>query len=170
MSRMLSSFVVGAWGGFLAVTGLGEASHALGRSELFGIVLEAPSAGGVPAGILAALLLGVAGLMLVALVRIQSRHEGQVRQGELLAFAGIGVCAAMVVAAAAFGAPFAALFDRLDLAFWSVGLSLLALAFDAVIFEPGDADDEMAYRKALVSIEAMPRTPDRAGENRKGGV
>ncbi|WP_182087030.1 hypothetical protein [Aureimonas sp. ME7] len=82
------------------------------------------------------------------------------RRGELLAFAAIGICSSMVLAALIFGAPFAAVFGRLDLAFWSVGLSLLAIAFDACIFAPDAEDelDEIAFKRTVKAIEAsIPR-------------
>ncbi len=69
----------------------------------------------------------------------------------------------MVIAATLFGAPFAAVFDRLDLAFWSLGLSLVALAFDGCIFAPDDEDDmdEMAFRRTVAAINAsIPRQTD----------
>ncbi len=66
----------------------------------------------------------------------------------------------MVIAAALFGVPFAAVFDRVDLAFWSLGLSLLALAFDGCIFAPDEEGelDDISFRKQVAAISAsIPR-------------
>ena len=165
MSRMASSFALGSWLGFLAVAGLGEVCHALGWPTLFGIALE--TSGGRSA-LMAVVLLGTATGLAVALALLQSRCENLVRRGELTAFAAIGVCSAMVGAAAIFGAPFAHVFDRLDLAFWAVGLSVLALAFDAAVFEPADEEDEIAYRRSLLLIEASSRAAARRRNDLRG--
>lgn len=165
MTRVATSFALASWLGFHAVTGLTELANAAGVS---GAGLALGTAGG--SGPLAALFVGgltlgtsaVAGL---ALFRLHSRDPLRVRSGERLAFASIGISSAMVIAAALFGAPFAAVFERVDLAFWSLGLSLLALAFDHAMLTADDPEDELAYRKALVAIE---RSTPRRDERRSG--
>ncbi|KQQ91456.1 hypothetical protein [Aureimonas sp. Leaf324] len=164
MKRIPTTFALSTWAGFLAVTGANEILHLNGRAALGGVALE-PSAGtGLVGWGVALLCIGAAALLAVGLIRLHGRDDVEIRQGELLSFAGIGVCSAMVVAATLFGAPFAAVFDRLDLAFWSLGLSLVALAFDACIFAPDDEDemDEMAFRRTVAAINAsIPRVADK---------
>lgn len=144
MPRLSTSFALAAWSGFLAVEGVEAAATASARG------------GGETA--LVALFLVATGLLVgKALVLILSNDAAKLRRGEPTAFAAIGLCAAMVVSAALFGAPFADVFARLDLAFWCIGLSLAAIAFDAAIDRPEDPEDEAAYRRSLLAVEASLR-------------
>lgn len=163
MKRILTSSALATWIGFLAVTAGNEILHLNGHTTIGGVTLELPAAAGAVGWGVALLCIGTAALLAVGLIRVHSADEAQVRQGELMSFAGVGICSAMVIAAALFGVPFASVFDRVDLAFWSVGLSLLALAFDACIFAPDDEDemDEIAFRRTVAAINAsIPRQTD----------
>lgn len=161
MTRVATSFALSLWLGFQAVTGLSELLHLAGVSEVGGYALE-PAAGATPAAslFLAALTLGTAGLIAVALRSLHGSTDRLRRQGEHLAFAGIGISSAMVLAAFLFGAPLAHVFDRVDLAAWSIGLSLVALVFDHAMFTADDPNDEMSFRKTLAAIErSVPDAP-----------
>ncbi|ALN73372.1 hypothetical protein [Aureimonas sp. AU20] len=154
MTRVATSFALSLWLGFHAVTGLSELAHLAGIDAIGGHALE-PAAAGTPVASLfvAGLTLGTAGLLAVALRSLHGGTDRLRRQGERLSFAGIGICSAMVVAAALFGPPLAHVFDRVDLAFWSLFLSIVALVFDHAVFSADDRDDELAFRKALAAIE-----------------
>jgi hypothetical protein len=168
VKRIPTTFALSTWAGFLAVTGANEILHLNGHLAVGGVLLESPVGIGLVGLGVSLLCIGTAALLAVALIRIHGGTTAEVRQGELLSFAGIGVCSAMVIAATLFGVPFAAVFDRLDLAFWSLGLSLLALAFDGCIFAPDEEDelDEMAFRRTVAAINAsIPRQRD---ERREG--
>ena len=164
MKRIPTTFALSTWAGVLAVTGANEILHLNGRAAFGGVALEPSAGAGLVGWGVALLCIGAAALLAVGLIRLHGRDDAEIQQGELLSFAGIGVCSAMVVAATLFGAPFAAVFDRLDLAFWSLGLSLVALAFDACIFAPDDEDemDEVAFRRTVAAINAsIPRVADK---------
>ncbi|RIY03713.1 hypothetical protein D3218_02955 [Aureimonas flava] len=163
MKRIPTTFALSTWAGFLAVTGANEILHLNGHLAIGGVALELPAGTGPVSWGVAMLCIGTAALLAVGLIRVHAADEAEARRGELLGFAGIGICAAMVIAASLFGAPFAAVFDRLDLAVWSIGLSLVALAFDACIFAPDDEDelDEIAFRRTVAAINAsIPRRRD----------
>ncbi len=165
MKRIPTTFALSAWAGFLAVTGANEILHLNGHLMIGGIALELPAAAGAVSWGVALLCVGTAALLAVALIRLHGGTDAEVRQGELMGFAGVGICSAMVFAAAFFGMPFAAVFDRVDLAVWSVGLSLFALAFDACIFAPDTEDDELAFRRTVAAINAsIPRKGDDRGQ------
>ena len=151
-----------------------ELAHLAGVTEIAGQPLEPAAGTTVAASIFLALLtLGTAGLIAVALRSLHGATDRLRRQGEHLAFAGIGVSSAMVLAAFLFGPPLAQVFDRVDLAFWSIGLSLVALAFDHAMFTADDPDDELTFRKTLAAIErSVPdasrrRDPMRAGDEER---
>ncbi|WP_427023184.1 hypothetical protein ACP4J4_11290 [Aureimonas ureilytica] len=174
MTRVATSFALSLWLGFHAVTGLSELAHLAGVTEIAGQPLEPAAGTTVAASIfLAALTLGTAGLIVVALRSLHGATDRLRRQGEHLAFAGIGVSSAMVLAAFLFGPPLAQVFDRVDLAFWSIGLSLVAMAFDHAMFTADDPDDELTFRKTLAAIErSVPdasrrRDPMRAGDEER---
>ena len=154
MARLPTNFALSLWLGFLGVTGLSEVAGLAGITSLFGHALEAPAAGGLKGAVVALSTLGTAAVLAFALATIHSRDEQRSVRGEVAAFGGIGIATSMVIAALLFGAPFANVFDRIDLALWSVALSLLALGFDAVVQAPDDEDDDLAFRKALMEIEA----------------
>jgi len=92
MTRVATSFALSLWLGFHAVTGLSELAHLAGMDAIGGRVLE-PAAGGTPAASLfvAALTLGTAGLLAVALCSLQGGTDRLRRRGERLSFAGIGI-------------------------------------------------------------------------------
>jgi len=165
MTRVATSFALSLWLGFHAVTGLSELAHLSGVEAIGGHALE-PAAGANPAASLfiAGLTLGTAGLLAVALRSLHGGSDRLRRRGEQLGFAAIGICSAMVVAAALFGPPLAHVFDRIDLAFWSLFLSLVALVFDHAVFSAEDRDDELAFRKALAAIERSTPEPTRRHE------
>ena len=165
MKRIPTTFALSAWAGFLAVTGANEIFHLNGDVAIAGVALELPAAAGAVSWGVALLCVGTAALLAVGLIRLHGASDADVRQGEMMGFAGIGICSAMVFAAALFGVPFAAVFDRIDLAVWAIGLSLFALAFDACIFAPDDEDDELAFRRTVAAINAsIPRKSDERGQ------
>lgn len=167
MQRLPTSFALSLWLGFHAVSGVSELANMAGVTALMGNPLEPPASTGIGSIFVAALTIGTAGVLAAALVLLNSANPRKTLRGEWLAFGGIGVSSAMVLAALLFGEPFAAVFDRIDLALWSVALSLLALGFDACLHAPDDEEDELAFRKALLQIEAsIPReTRDKADQS-----
>jgi len=158
MARLPTNFALSLWLGFLSVTGLSELAGLAGMSTLLGHALEAPAGQGMRGVFIAVVTLGTASLLACALAMINAADERRVRMGEVLAFGGIGIATSMVAAGLLFGEPFANVFDRIDLALWSVALSLLALGFDTVVHAPDDEADDLAFHKALLEIEAsIPR-------------
>lgn len=161
MQRLPTSFALSLWLGFHAVTGMSELANMAGVTGLMGHALEAPASTGIGSVFVAALTIGTAGVLAASLVLLNSAKAARILRGEWLAFGGVGISSAMVLAALFFGPPFAAIFDRVDLALWSVAISLLALGFDAMLHAPDDKEDEedeLAFRKALLRIDAsVPR-------------
>ncbi|WP_062015967.1 hypothetical protein [Aureimonas sp. AU4] len=164
MIRLPSSFALAAWSGFHAVTALTQLTATSGREVLFGVPLDPPAAGGAEQGLLVVLSMGAAAIPAAALFHIHSRDAETVRRGEGLAFVGLGISFAFVLAALLFDAPFASVVSRVDLALWSVALTVLAFAFDNCLFAPDEPEDEMELRRALLALDAsIPRQP-RGGE------
>ncbi|MBB3951122.1 hypothetical protein [Aureimonas jatrophae] len=160
MIRLPSSFALAAWSGFHAVTALTQIAASSGREMLYGVPLDPPAATGPEQGLLITLSMVAATIPAAALVFIHSKREETVRRGEGLAYVGLGLSFAFVMAALLFGAPFSSIVSRPDLAFWSLGLTALALAFDGCMFGIDEPEDEMELRKALVAINAsIPRQP-----------
>ena len=154
MARVATSFSLSLWLGFHAVTGFSELAGLTGVQQLFGVDLE-PVAGSnlAASALLVSLSLGLAAATAFALLKLQSSHDADVRNGEVMAFGTVGISAAAVLSALLMGGPFEAVFDRLDLAFWCVALTLVALVFDGAIYAAEDPDDEIAFRKALLAID-----------------
>lgn len=172
MIRLPSSFALAAWSGFHAVTALTQLAATAGRDVLFGIPLDAPAATGPEQGLLIALSMVAATVPAAALFSLHSRHEETVRRGEGLAYVGLGLSFAFAMAAWLFGAPFASIVSRVDLALWSLGLSALAFAFDGCIYAPEEPEDEMELRRALLALDAsiprqaLPRDLSHGAEDR----
>lgn len=154
MTKVASSFALSLWLGFYAVTGLSELAHLAGINHIGSQALE-PAAGATPvqSAFVALVALGAAGVIAATLAFLRSSNLLVARRGEAFAFGSIGLASATVVAASLFGAPFSHVFDRVDLAFWALFLSVVALVFDHAVTIRDDVDDDMAFRKALAALE-----------------
>ena len=164
MTKVASSFALSLWLGFYAVTGLSEVAHMAGVDRIGSLPLE-PAAGGswIQSGFVALVTLGAAVLMALTLIFLHSRNERIARRGEVFAFGAIGVASATVLAAYLFDAPFSHVFDRVDLAFWALYISVVALVFDQAMAVRDDEDDDLAFRKALAALERPSEDRSRIG-------